>query len=304
MEKKHHFVCYPSGFYVSKGKGLRLLKTQGRHRNDIGHLSLTEFERRHIATKIASKIPFVEILDEIRDSVTDSKLERIHLLTKKDLYNIENCFNIDSNAIKHKDDGTSVDAWVNEMENKNDSCILFYKPQGCQQLKLGTDLVCGHIEKLFEETRRNTKIQQDRWVKYYNKRTLEVEVDVKEKDLVLVQTHPMRSGSKRIANQVQIYHARERDEGVVETDGLNGEGSRTDQVETEGSKGLAREETSKKEHWRGKRVRNKGSTESCNIKDRRLQSKKMTGREAADLNQVLFGRSSPGPPRGTTDNHR
>ncbi|GFW76917.1 uncharacterized protein TNCV_2030221 [Trichonephila clavipes] len=95
-------------------------------KNDIGHVSLTDFERQHIATKIASKIPF----DEIRDSVTDSKLERIHLLTKKDLYNIENCFNIGSNAIKLKDDGTSVDAWVNEIESKKDSCILFYKPQG------------------------------------------------------------------------------------------------------------------------------------------------------------------------------
>ncbi|GFT59843.1 hypothetical protein TNCV_2496681 [Trichonephila clavipes] len=87
-------------------------KETKRHRNDIGHLSLADFERQHIATKIASKIPFDEILDEIRDSVTDSKLERIHFLTKKDLSNIENCFNIGSNAIKHKDDGTSVDAWV------------------------------------------------------------------------------------------------------------------------------------------------------------------------------------------------
>ncbi|GFU11775.1 uncharacterized protein TNCV_4969661 [Trichonephila clavipes] len=160
--KKHHFACHRSGVYISKGKGLRHLKTQGSnkidgycpaeikvfvsetgacsikfckthlgHRNDIGHLSLTDFERQHIATKIASKIPFDEILDEIRDSVTDSKLERIHLLTKKKaLYNIENCFNIGSNVIKHKDDGTSVDAWVNEIESKNDSCILFYKPQG------------------------------------------------------------------------------------------------------------------------------------------------------------------------------
>ncbi|GFT55346.1 uncharacterized protein TNCV_1078361 [Trichonephila clavipes] len=109
---------------------IKFCKTHLGHRNDIGHVSLTDFERQHIATKIASKIPFDEILDEIRDSVTDSKLERIHLLTKKDLYNIENCFNIGSNAIKLKDDGTSVDAWVNEIESKNDSCILFYKPQG------------------------------------------------------------------------------------------------------------------------------------------------------------------------------
>ncbi|GFT53510.1 uncharacterized protein NPIL_504851 [Nephila pilipes] len=119
------------------------------------------------------------------------------------------------------------------------------------RVKLGEDLVSGNIEKLFEETRRNTKIQQDRWAKYYNRRGREV--DVKVKDLVLVQTHPMSSASKRIVSkfkpkfvgtfevmkvennnvaiwkggklitvnidQVRIYHSRERDEGVVETDG-------------------------------------------------------------------------------------
>ncbi|GFT11868.1 hypothetical protein NPIL_80961, partial [Nephila pilipes] len=74
--------------------------------------------------------------------------------------------------------------------------------------------------------RRNTKIQQDRWAKYYNKRIRKV--DVKVKDLVLGQTHPMSSASKRIVNQVRIYHPRERDEGVVETDGLDGEGSRAE----------------------------------------------------------------------------
>ncbi|GFX71989.1 hypothetical protein TNCV_3330931 [Trichonephila clavipes] len=84
---------------------IKFCKTHLEHRNDIGHIK--DFERQYIATTIASKIPFDEILDEIRDSVTDSKLERLHLLTKRDLYNIENCFNIGSNAIKHKDDGTS-----------------------------------------------------------------------------------------------------------------------------------------------------------------------------------------------------
>ncbi|GFT62358.1 hypothetical protein NPIL_589311 [Nephila pilipes] len=46
-------------------------------------------------------------------------------------------------------------------------------------------------------------------------------------------------GSKLITvnvDQVRIYHPRERDEGVVETDGLDGEGSRAEQVESEYSK--------------------------------------------------------------------
>ncbi|GFT62750.1 hypothetical protein NPIL_627631 [Nephila pilipes] len=80
--------------------------------------------------------------------------------------------------------------------------------------------------------------------------------------------------SMRLSPQVRIYHPGERDEGVVETDGLDGERSRAEQVETEGSKGLAREETSKKEKWRGKRMMSERSTESSSNKERRHQSKR------------------------------
>jgi hypothetical protein len=55
---------------------------------DLGHITLTAFERKEIATKIAAKIPFSTILDGVRDSLTNCNLEPLHLLTK-DLYNIE-----------------------------------------------------------------------------------------------------------------------------------------------------------------------------------------------------------------------
>ncbi|GFU17074.1 hypothetical protein NPIL_427111 [Nephila pilipes] len=55
---------------------------------------------------------------------------------------------------------------------------------------------------------------------------------------------------------------------------LDIEGSRAEQVETEGSKGLAREETSKEKQWRGKRVRSERSTESPNKHERQYQSKR------------------------------
>ncbi|GFT09849.1 hypothetical protein NPIL_180231 [Nephila pilipes] len=67
---------------------------------------------------------------------------------------------------------------------------------------------------------------------------------------------------------------KERDEGVLETDGFDGEGSRAEQVETGGSKGLVREETSKEKQWRGKRMRSEGSTESCNNRESWHQSKR------------------------------
>ncbi|GFT03543.1 hypothetical protein NPIL_203491 [Nephila pilipes] len=73
-------------------------------------------------------------------------------------------------------------------------------------------------------------------------------------------------------DQVQIYHPRESDEGVVQTDGLDNDGSRGEQVETEGSKGLARE-FSKKEKWRGKMM-SEGSTEYSNKRRREYQRKR------------------------------
>ncbi|GFT82714.1 hypothetical protein NPIL_484671 [Nephila pilipes] len=69
----------------------------------------------------------------------------------------------------------------------------------------------------------------------------------------------------------EVIGSSERDEGVVETDRLNGEGSR---VESEYSKGLANEESSKEGQWRGRRVRSKGLTESSNNKERRHRNER------------------------------
>lgn len=156
------FVCHRSGNFVSEGNGFRHLKTQGTnkigafcpagikltedlnshrckieytdvhvgHENDLGHLFLTFSERETLAAKIAAKIPFNVILDEVRDSITDSSLERLHLLTKKDLYNLEDRFNLHSEAVRHKCDTISIESWVNEMHNNG--CVLFYKAQGTE----------------------------------------------------------------------------------------------------------------------------------------------------------------------------
>ncbi|GFT72938.1 hypothetical protein NPIL_306141 [Nephila pilipes] len=75
-------------------------------------------------------------------------------------------------------------------------------------------------------------------------------------------------------DQVRNYQPRERDEGVVETNGLDDEGSRVRQVETEGSKGLAREESSKEKQWRCKRMRSGWSIEFSNNYEREFQSKR------------------------------
>ena len=50
------------------------------------------------------------------------------LITQKDIHNVKNQYNI-ANAVKHRDDGLSVDIWVKQLSEEEDTRILFYKPQ-------------------------------------------------------------------------------------------------------------------------------------------------------------------------------
>lgn len=81
-----------------------------------------------IASKIASKVSFRSILDDIRDSVSDDKLERIHLLTNKDLHNIVYAFHLNNSFMRHKSDAISIEAWINEVSDSG--AVLYYKRQG------------------------------------------------------------------------------------------------------------------------------------------------------------------------------
>lgn len=160
--KKIKYTCHRSGNIRKRGKNIRSIKTQGcnkingycpaemsltieannkctvqfcnshfghRLEEDMGHLFLSKSDRHNFASKIAANIPLQCILDEVRDSITNNKLERTHLLTKKDLYNIEKSFNLNRSAVRHTNDAISVDAWVNEL--KLNGSVLFYKPQEC-----------------------------------------------------------------------------------------------------------------------------------------------------------------------------
>jgi len=156
-----YYICNRSGKYITKNnEPLRTLKTQGSnkidaycpggikltidneekyvvkfiethlgHSNDLGHLFLSFSEKHELATKIAAKIPFDAILNDVRDSITDSNLHRIHLLTRIDLFNIEALFNLCSDSVRHPNDCLSVEAWVNKQHSEEEMCVLFYKPQ-------------------------------------------------------------------------------------------------------------------------------------------------------------------------------
>jgi len=56
-------------------------------------------------------------------------LERTHLLTKKDLYNIEPSYNLNNEAVLHKNDALSVETWVQTVRSDDKFPLVYYKLQ-------------------------------------------------------------------------------------------------------------------------------------------------------------------------------
>lgn len=125
-----YYCCHRSGSYIPKGKGIRQLKSKGSNKinaycpasiqleknnngncnilfieTHIGHeaeverIQLSDSERKDLAIKIEAGIPYDEIIDEVKQSADPVDIKRIHLLTKKDLHNIQICLKRHSTAI-------------------------------------------------------------------------------------------------------------------------------------------------------------------------------------------------------------
>ena len=80
------------GFPISS----HICKTHYGHQSSLGHLRLQKCQREAIASQLAQGITPQHALDRIRDSVYE-KFERIHLLTKKDIRNVERSFGLCGN---------------------------------------------------------------------------------------------------------------------------------------------------------------------------------------------------------------
>ena len=165
-----YYYCNRSGFFHSRGKGHRQLKCQGSskisshctaairvstnlfddsvnaevhhthygHSQVLGHVRLPEADRLKIAGQLAQGIGFERVLDEIRDNV-GTEFSRTHLVTRKDLANIEKAFGL-RGIEKHLIDSVSVSIWVESMKLNKNKPVLLYKPQGqahpsCRNLK-------------------------------------------------------------------------------------------------------------------------------------------------------------------------
>jgi len=154
-----NYTCHRNGYFKPRGTGIRYLKTQGTkkinayclaaikvrkennqfhvkytkthvgHDNEICHIDLSPTKKAEIACKLANRIPPSAILDEVRSTYKTDCVERVHLLTYKDILNICEEFKISKDYKKHQNDAISVDLKVEELKQSAKSCVLYYKPQ-------------------------------------------------------------------------------------------------------------------------------------------------------------------------------
>lgn len=106
-------------------------KTHYGHETSLGHLRIPETDRLAIAGKLSQGVDYQRVLDDIWDKLGKS-YERIHLLTRQDITNIEKTYCL-RGIQRHKDDGTSVYLWVQQMKAQEDNPVLLYKAQGQTQ---------------------------------------------------------------------------------------------------------------------------------------------------------------------------
>ena len=156
--KQHwYYYCNWSGTFQSKGRGVRHIISQGsckigerciahikaikdmatgevivqycsthhNHEVNLGHTRMQHSTHMKIAGQLQQGITAERI---IRGD-TAGGINREHLVTKQDIHNIKNHYNI-TGVMRHSNDLTSVCAWVEELKSLPYNPILLFKPQG------------------------------------------------------------------------------------------------------------------------------------------------------------------------------
>ena len=156
-----YYYCNRAGKYEGRGKGIRQLKSQGSsktgyqcaanmkvvhntvtnrvqveycathssHSINLGHLRMSHELKMNIAGKLQEGVAMDRILDDIRDTISPDGVTREHLVTRKDIHNIRVQHNIEG-IMRHKNDLTSVCAWIEEMKELKYNPVLLFKQQG------------------------------------------------------------------------------------------------------------------------------------------------------------------------------
>uniref|UniRef100_A0A1B6CP64 C2H2-type domain-containing protein n=1 Tax=Clastoptera arizonana TaxID=38151 RepID=A0A1B6CP64_9HEMI len=130
-----HYLCHRCGLHKYKGLNKRHLKITGSckigafcpasmkvtfkdngeinvlfcrshvgHKNELMHKRLTKEERNFIVAQLILKKSYDEILRNVRNSLNKCKLQRIHIINKKDIANIEKSLHLNSKAIEQNFD--------------------------------------------------------------------------------------------------------------------------------------------------------------------------------------------------------
>ena len=102
--------------------------THHNHEVSIGHLRMQHETHMKIAAQLQQGVTIEKITDNIRGN-TESVVTREHLITKQDIHNIKNRYNIEG-VRRHANDLISVDGWVEELKTLPYNSILLFKPQG------------------------------------------------------------------------------------------------------------------------------------------------------------------------------
>ncbi|GFS86681.1 uncharacterized protein NPIL_511501 [Nephila pilipes] len=144
-------------------------KTHLGHGKDLGRMQITREEKYELTRKLKKKIPIETILDEIRDTFID-KLEKIHLVTRKDLLNLKAEYNISSEGIMDTNDVVGVGKWVHSLQGREDSPVILLKDQNIYN----EDLYPGLKAKDFLLVKMNS-LQRDK-LNFYGNDTICLEL--------------------------------------------------------------------------------------------------------------------------------
>nr|XP_054922708.1 uncharacterized protein LOC129382584 [Dermacentor andersoni] len=102
------------------------------HLDEIAHQRLSVAETKVIAGRLAEGVPPKTILQKIKAG-TSAASSRMKLVTREDLRNIRDKYNIDKAERRHPDDFMSVELWVKETEEE-------------KKLNTGIELMCPENE--------------------------------------------------------------------------------------------------------------------------------------------------------------
>ncbi|KAJ8962438.1 hypothetical protein NQ314_005734 [Rhamnusium bicolor] len=101
------------------------------HEKQVQHVRISQENRTKFASKLQMGISVNKTLREIRDNIDVSSLNRIDLVTRKDMNNIKSAFNIKlEEGNRHKEDAISVDMWVEEQSKLEENMAFMLQSFG------------------------------------------------------------------------------------------------------------------------------------------------------------------------------